>query len=1010
MELRILLLGAVALRAGEERSPLGSPKAQLTLSALAWDAGRTLGVDTLVDRVWGEHPPAKPREALYVHIHHIRKTFSALAGSNAPAVISRTHTYMLQTDPEAVDLRRYLRLLDKGRGLAEGGSEGDALKALQEAARLWGGEPLAGLPGAWAGEVRSLVVEKNFAAALLQADMASRLGRFEEAVAGLQPLAGQHSTKEPFARQLALALHGCGRTEEAARLLQRTLHHLRRSGTDPSDDLARVHRGILAGTPIDALLPVSPARLVHEGTPEPVDTLPPDVALVGRQTELDRLTAASTDASGAVQPTAITGMPGAGKTALAAGGARRMRGHFPDGRLLINLRGHSPHQPPMTSAEALRELLRRLGTPLRALPQDLESLVALWRTAARSRRFVAVLDDASGAEQVRPLLPGDSSSLVVITSRYQLAGLPGVQHIGLNVLTSVDAVALLRRTLGEERTANAAEAATLARLCGYLPLALDITANRLLSRPSWNISDLLKRFNRGSRRLPEIRDPYRAMTQSFKVSYQALAPVQQKVFRRLSLHIGSEFGPEAAAALAGLPLDETECVLEELLIGHLVTEPAPHRYQLHDLLREFAATLAEDDPPVENNRALERLLDHYLCTANEADRRAYPHRLRIDLPTAAASYCWHDDEPQRWFTTEGPNLLAALEYTRTHSSPERLAMMAHTLAGFLSSEGYLSTATSVLHEAAAHWQSSENQATVGRILLDLGSVCANAGTYGTAIQSARKALEIAEVTADGDLEAEALHQLSIVYWHTARRAEAFDVQQRALRLRLARSDRLQQARSFNMMGTICLSLERQKEALKHFLESLARFRDVGDRRGQFIGLNNIAELYKEAGNLDSAINAYRQAVKLAQTLGSKAQYAILQINLADTLRAHGQPTEALELYDAALPVLRSAGDRRSESIARRGIGQVLQATGRSEEALAYHTAALAIARTIQASLEEIQALRTLGEAEAATGRLSQARTHLERGLAQSRRIGAGSEETETLEVLARLQRRTVLPG
>jgi tetratricopeptide (TPR) repeat protein/DNA-binding SARP family transcriptional activator len=1007
VKLRILLLGTVALRAEETHSPLGSPKSALTLAALAWDAGRTVGLDTLVHRVWDEHPPAKARKALYVHIHHIRKALAALAGSHAPAVTSRTHTYELQADPDTVDLRRYLTLLDQGHALADSGSEREALKALKEASRLWAGEPLAGLPGAWAAEIRSIVNEKNLAAALLQADIALRLSRFGEAVAGLQPLAERHSLKQPFAGQFALALHGCGRTEEAARLLQRTLHHLWRSGTKPSDELARIHRGILAGTPVTALLPVPAAPLVHSSTNEPADTLPPDVVWVGRRAELERLTAVSTGANGAVRPTAITGMPGCGKTALAAHAARQLRERFPGGRLVVNLRGHALHQSPMTSAEALRELLRRLGTPVQALPRDLDSLIALWRAAAQDRRFVAVLDDAAGAEQVRPLLPGDSSSLVIITSRNQLAGLRGVQHVALDVLTPADAVALLRRTLGEERTANSAEAATLARLCGYLPLALDITANRLLSRPSWNISDLVQRFNRTRRRLPEIRDPYRAMAQSLEVSYQALSSTQQKAFRCLGLHIGSEFGPDAAAALTGLPLFETERVLEELLAGHLIMEPAPHRYQLHDLLREYAATLAESDPTIDRQHVLERLLQHYLCTADQADRRAYPHRLRIDLPEAPApstsTSTWQDDDPQHWFITEGPNLLAALEYTQTHSSQEQLALTAHTLAGFLGSEGYLNTATPLLHEAVAHWRNSGSDQALGRALIDLCTVCGNAGTYGTAVESARTALEMAQDAGDEALEAEALHQLSISYWHTAKHAEAFSFQQRALRLRLAGTDRLQQGRSFNMLGTICLSLERQKDALKYFLEGLARFRDVDDRRGQFTTLNNIAELYKDVGNLDSAINAYQQAIKLSQAHGSKGPYAILQTNLAATLLAHGRPAEALKLYEAALPALRSAGDRRSEAIARNGIGRVLHATRRSEEALAHHTAALAIARTIHAAHEEIQALRTLGEAEAATGRLSQACSHLEASLALSRRIGARSEETETLEALAHVR-------
>ncbi|MGY0055372.1 tetratricopeptide repeat protein [Streptomyces sp. LZ34] len=1007
MKLRILLLGAVELWAGEQRSPLGTPKERLTLAALAWDAGRTVSVDTLVHRVWDNNPPAKPRDALYVHISRIRKAFSALAGSQAPAVISRAHTYRLQADPDAVDLRRYLDLLDQGRWLADSGSIREARQALQEASRLWGGEPLAGLPGDWAGHLRTMVEEKNLATVLLQADISLRTGHYAEAVAGLQPVAERGRTDEAVIGRLALALHGCGRTEAATRLLQRTRHLLlRESGIEPGEAFQRIHRGILARASVAALL--SPTAVSHGIAFEPVpDSLPPDVVWAGRQAELDRLTSAWADRAqgreARVTAAAVTGMPGSGKTALAVHAAHQLRDHFPDGRLFLNLRGHALLQPPMTSAEALGELLRLLGTPAQALPQDLNGLVALWRSTTRGRRFVAVLDDAAGTEQVTPLLTGDPSSLIIITSRRQLDGLTGIRQIALDVLSRADAIALLQCMLGDERAPSVGEAATLARLCGYLPLALAITARRLLSRPAWSVSDLVERFSRAIRRLPEIRDRHHAMSQAFEVSYRELTPTQQTAFRRLGLHVGVEFGPGAVAALTDLPVEEAERLLEELLACHLVSEPAPHRYRLHDLLREYASTLAGADPETDNRRALQRLLDHYLYTADRADRVAYPHRLRIALPQNPTDQAWHDADPQQWFIAEGPSLLAALEYTRAHGSPRQLALTAHVLAGFLVGEGYLRTATPLLSGAVDHWQNTGMPNAHGRALIDLSNVCACAGNYDESIRSAQKALELAQEADDEDLKAEALHHLSISYWYTARHAEAHGLQQRALQLRLKKTDRLQQGRSFNLLGMICLGLERHKDALKYFLEGLARFRDVGDRRGQFIALNNLAELHKEAGNLDHAISSYQQSIKLSQALGSRGQYAILQMNLADTLRAHGRPREALELYDKALPVLRSIDDRRSEAIAHNGAGRALHATGRSEQALPHHTAALAIARTINAALEECQALRALAEAEHATGRLSQARAHLEAGLAVSQRINARSEEAEILRALTLFQ-------
>ncbi|MCH6161676.1 AfsR/SARP family transcriptional regulator [Streptomyces marispadix] len=1026
MDLRILLLGAVELQAGESHDRLGTPKERTTLAALAWDAGRTVSLDTLVHRVWDEHPPAKPREALYVHIHRIRKALAALAalaGSRAPTVISRTHTYTLDIDPDAVDLRRYLALVEQGRGLSDSGSHGDASTALQSAARLWSGEPLAGLPGAWAAHVRRLVGEQHLASTLLQADIALRSGRFAEAVAGLRPLSEQHRTDESFTGQLALALHGCGRTNEANRLLQRLRHHLRReSGSDPGEETAHIHRGILAGRPVAELLPPATAVVSRGTVSESPDTLPPEVAWVGRESELDVLMGAlsgETTAGGRrgggegggsrVTAAVITGMPGSGKTALASHTARLMREDFPDGTLFVDLRGQAPHQPRKSPSEALREILS-IVEDRADIPGDFNGLVAMWRTTARKRRLVVVLDDAASIEQVSPLLPGDSSSAVIITSRHRLAGLPGVRHIALDVLPPGDSVTFLRNALGKERAPDAVDAATVARLCGHLPLALDITVSRLLSRPSWQLSDLVERFARAGRRLPEIRAPHRELVQSLEVSYQALTPEQQRVFRSLGLHIASEFGSHATAALTGLSLDEAEKVLEELLACHLISEPSPHRYRLHDLLREYASTLARSDAAEAREQSLENVLAYYLHAADQADRHAYPHRQRIDLPGRAPELTWYGDDPQQWFTTEGPALLAALEYTRAHRSPRDLALLTHTLAGFLGGEGYLSTAAPLLETAAEHWRDSGDESAYGRALVDQSIVCASAGNYDRAMLCARQALESAQNTEDEELTAEALHQLSISCWHTARLAEAFDHQHRALQIRLTGTSALHQGRSFNALGMISLALERNRDALTYFVEGLARFRGVGDRRGQFIALNNIAELHKESGDLDSAEDFFRQSISLARELGSRGHSATLHMNLADTLRQRGELNEALELYEKALPALRSAGDRRSEAIALTGMGQALHAAGRSEQAISRHTAALSIARDIRAALEECRALAALGEAEAATGRLSQAETHLEAGLALSRKIGSRPDEVRAKAALGRTRQGTARPG
>lgn len=1012
---RIRLLGAVELCAGEVRHRLGSAKERRTLAALAWDAGRTVSVDTLIHRVWDD-PPAKAREALYSHVARIRRAMQEVTGDRAPALTNGRHVYALEIDPDTVDLRRYLSLLDQAHCLADSHSGQEALRLFDEATGLWAGEPLAGMPGAWPEHLRTEVTQRNLAAVQLRAAIALHRGRYAEAVAELLPVAERHPGDESLIEQLALALYGAGRLSDATRLLQRARHHLREeAGVEPGEALQRVQQGILHRTPVTALLGPATRAAADDLPGHAPDTLPADVVWVGRQAELDRLTGTLTDSgapSSVVALEAIDGMAGIGKTSLAVHAAHQLYDHYPDGRIFLDLRGHAPLQAPLTPVEALTDLLRQLGTPKSGIPQDLSGLTALWRTTVRHRRLVVILDDAAGPEQVRPLLPGASPALVIITSRHRLTGLPGVRPISLDVLPGDDAIALFQSLVGRGRAPGREDTAHIVRLCGHIPLAIEITASRLLSRPSWSVADLIDRFNRAGGRLPEIRDGHREMTQAFAVSYDALAPTRQRAFRRLGLHLGSEFGTEAAAALTGLPLQETERVLEELLACHLITEPSPHRYRLHDLLREYARIVAAEDGEDTNRQAVRRLLRHYLLAADRADRQAFPSRSRITVdggpgPRTAGPAPLAD--PQQWFITEGSNLLAALEYVRTEGTDRELAVLTHTLAGFLDSEGYLATAEPLLTHAVDHWRAAGDHGAHARALLDLCAVATHTADYERALRAAGTALALARELRDEEIEAEALHQLSIPYWYTARYSEALRHQWRALQLRMKTGDRHQQARSLNLLGMTSLSVERHKESLKYFLEALSRFREVNDPRGQIRTLNNLAELYKEVGDLGNADRAYRSAMHISRAVGSRADYPLLQVNLAGTLSAAGKAGEALELYHKALPALRSMGDRRSELIALLGMAGALHSSGRSEEALPRYTAALALARRIQAAEEEASALQGLGVAEQATGRLHQARAHLQAGLALSEEIGARSGAAETMRALTAVRRALAAP-
>jgi DNA-binding SARP family transcriptional activator/tetratricopeptide (TPR) repeat protein len=1017
VEFEIRLSGSVEVRAAGRRSDLGSTKTRLTLAALAWDAGRTVSVDTLIHRIWDEHPPGKAREALHAHVSRIRRALQ-IAGGEAPAIISRTNSYVMHVDPDRVDLRCYTNCVNQGRSLRDGGDEEGALRLLDRADSLWHGEPLAGITGSWAEHLRAAVGETSLVAAMTRAEILIRLERFADAVPVLLPLAEEHPVDEALAERLAVALYGSSRTAEATRLLQRTRQRLVRDiGLDAGRRLHRVHQGILSGTPAaDLLRQAGGEKAFARPASRVPDNLPRDVPWVGRRDELRRLGSALSEGGGAaaavVTVEAIDGMGGVGKTSLAVHLAHQLRDRFPDGRLFLHLGGHAPDRTAPTPIRALTELLRLLGVDVKELPHETEELVALWRSVVRDRRMLVILDDAAGSDQVRPLLPGDSPTAVIVTSRRRLPGLPGVRPLSLDVLPAEDAIALFVRRLGTRRGGGEDEIAEIVRVCGYLPLAIEIAASRLLARPSWTTSDLLRQLSGGGGRIAELRDGERTMTHVFALSYRELNAEQQLVFRRIGLHYGVEFGPPAVAALTGLSVGEAERVLEELLAHHLVSEPSPHRFTMHDLLRGYARSLIEAgdvDSAEDSRRAVRDLADHYVRVADHADRLAYPFRSRIALDAAAGPPVPPRPEiadahaAEQWLITEGANLLDTLNWVADHGSERQLALSVHVLAGFLDMEGHLAAAEPLLRRAVAHWSAEGDGAARARALLDLSAVHTHGSRYEEGISAAREALEVAREVGDAELESECIHKLTIPLWQTGQYALAQSLQKRSLYFLSQTGNRLRIARSHNLLGITHFHLAENGEALECFRSALSAFTELGDERGKYSALNNVAKLHQRMENLEAAERAYREAIGVAESLDNRRDQATLHMNLASVLDALGKTDEALALYGQVLPVLRDVGDRRGEAIALNGIGRAHRAAGRSEQALSQHVAALTVARHIHAAGEEADVLYDLARAEQDAGRTAQAVAHLEESLSVSRRIGAPAEEARAAHALTELR-------
>jgi transcriptional regulator with XRE-family HTH domain len=636
--------------------------------------------------------------------------------------------------------------------------------------------------------------------------------------------------------------------------------------------------------------------------------LPPDIGdFVGRAEQIAELADAlrpQPERGGATPVVVLSGAGGLGKSALAVKVAHQAGSLFPDGLLYVDLRGADtlPRDP----CEVLGGWLRALGVEPGQIPAEVTERTACLRGLAYGRRLLLVLDNAFDAAQVRPLLPAAGTCGVLITSRTRLAGLPGAHRLDLDLLADGEAAELLVHEIGAGRMGAEPEAATLIlAACGGLPLAVRIAGARLAARPSWTLAYFAERLSRQRQVLNELQVEDLAVRTMLQVSYCQLSAEQARAFRLVGLIDCGAVGTQAAAALLGCEEHIADHLLECLVDARLLDTPAPGRYLLHDLVRNYAAERAADEESgVQLEDGSSRLIGWYLHTVLLATRR-----LPVTQPPAPPRSLCREDPVMRfagrtdaltWFDAERDGLLSALHLADTHGPAPGTWWLAHLVASHHDLRGWCDDMTEASTIGLRNARAAGDEEAEGHMLWTQGWFSSKRGDQGGGMEQMSSALEIFARMGDVSQRACALGGLSFISDRAGRPDQAMEYARQALRLRRQLGSPRDLATALANLARACVDAGLCGEGLELCEELLPMVRNSpADLQILATALEISGHALRKLGRAAAAVPALTEAADIYLQIGAGPDQALLLEGLGHALLAAGHPEAARQVWSRA---------------------------------------------------------------------------------------------------------------
>jgi tetratricopeptide (TPR) repeat protein len=678
-----------------------------------------------------------------------------------------------------------------------------------------------------------------------------------------------------------------------------------------------------------------------------INTLPRDINdFTGREEILARLLTAirhvSVSSGHQITVHSIEGMGGVGKTSLAVHIAHQIARDQLDAVLFIDLRAHVPDKEPLSTHEALGILLADIGVPGQSIPDNLEGRASYWRRELTDARVLVVLDNASGSDQVRDLLAGGADCCFLITSRRRLVELEGVSSLPLDTFSPSEAAALFTRVLGTERAVGQeADIVDVVRRLSYLPLAIRLTAARLRAHPTWAIRDIMERDIRQESGLEGV----------YNLSFRDLTSRQKEFFKLLSIHPALDITAEAAAVLTSTSRDESIEILDELYSRYLVEEPLPHRFKLHDLIKEFAnreaSTMGNE---VEQREAVLKLLSYDTFIASTASKLIGAHDI-FDTPNTTNDAAIHppsnETEALAWFDAELGNLLACAHYANDKELLPFAWQLPASMMSYLRLRGFTTQIVSLLDgalHAVTHIQDKVGESHIRR---RIGHISRLQGDFEVSRINLQKSLDFSKELDDRQSFAWCHHELGHLDRVTNHPAAAREHLTTAIATHRQLGNQTGVMTGETGLAIVLHASGETIAAREYFRDAIRIAIETADRRAQAFALFQLGVLERDTGEYETARGLLTDAFAIYDAAGNRAGQADCYLNIATIDRLNGHYEEARRNLSKALNIYVELGYRRGEADTYHEFAATTDSAGDSAMSMVYRERAATIYAELQ---------------------------------------------------------------